>query len=736
MRTTRRSFIKVSALAGGGLMMAISVPGSAALNRLLKEGESQLNNFLSIDTAGNIIFTLTKHEMGQGSGTGLPMILADELGADWSKISLVRSAYDPKFTSREMGTTGGSSTIDKMWDILRTAGATAREMLKQTAANRWNANTDDLVVDNGVITNPSTDESYTFGELASEAATLDVPDNPPLKEPKDYKYIGQSIKNLITPEVVSGKANYGINVDIDDMVHASIERCPVYKGRLVGFDDSEAREVAGVIDVIAVPQMTGVIEEHHVQAGVAVIARNTWSAIKARKKLRINWDNGDTTDQNLNDLAARMEQKALETEKPVFEKGDYASLKNQDGVEVFQAIYDNPYQAHALMEPINATAHYKADQCEVWVGTQSGERVNNEVVKLTGLSVDQIKINVFNSGGSFGRRFYADSAMEAVYLSMQVQKPVKVTWTREDEIAHDYFHPYQKSIFEAVISEEKKVVGWHSSISRTEGYHSGSQPWEIPYHFENIRTYFEQEPSIVHVGAWRSVAEHSSSLGRESFIDELALKLGQNPLDLRLALLDQPLNRIGTDSFADRVYNYQSLLQSRYLEVLQTVKEKSWYQSAQEPEKGVGLAVENFGRTVCAHVVELTMNNNTYNGFVIDKVRSVVHCGTVVNPHFGRGQIEGSIIFALSALQYGGVEVERGRVMRSNFHDNRLVRIDEVPDMEVHFVPSNDPPNGLGEPGTPPLAPAVLNALYAASGVRVRKIPVLKEDLVREPQAV
>ncbi len=728
MKTNRRNFIKVSALAGGGFMMAISTPGAAALSRMLNNGQAELNSFLTIDADGNIVFKLTKHEMGQGSGTGLPMILADELGADWNRVSLVRSPFDPKFTSREMGTTGGSSTIAKMWDVLRTAGATAREMLKETAAARWQVDASTLQVANSEVINPATNERLSFGDLAEDAAKMTVPENPPLKKVDEFVYIGKPVKNLITKDVTRGKANYGINVEVEGMVYASIEKCPVYKGTLRDYDDTEARKVNGVIDIIAVPQMTGAVEDHFVQAGVAVIAKNTWSAIKARKRLRINWDY-DTAGASLTELELRLTQKAEETEEAIFERGDYEGLKSEEGNEVFRATYDNPYQAHALMEPINATAHYTDDRCEVWVGTQSGERVSNEIIKLTDLPLDKIKVNVCNSGGSFGRRFYADSTMEAVFLSKELSLPVKVTWTREDEIEHDYFHPYQKSIFEAVISPQKEVLGWHSSITRTENYHSGSQQWEIPYYFPNVRTYFEFEPSIVHTGAWRSVAEHSSSLGRESFIDELAGKLDKDPLQFRLDLMSHEIEKIGTDSFADRVYSYETMLNSRFKEVLETVKSKGWYAKSSVPGKGVGLAVENFGATVCAHVAEVTIDNSTYNGFKVDRVRSVVHCGTVVNPHFGIGQIEGSIIFALSALQYGGVEIDGGRIKRSNFHDNRLVRMDETPEMEVHFVPSEEPPSGLGEPGTPPLAPAILNALYDATGVRVRKIPVLKKDL-------
>lgn len=744
IRTSRRNFLKVTTLAGGGLMMSISAPGLANLLGSNSIDLAEINSYLTIDTKGNIVFLLTKHEMGQGSGTGLPMILADELGADWNKLSIKRSDYDSKFTSTEMGTTGGSSTIRKMWDILRNAGATAREMLKQTAANQWNVDSSELLVENNFVINPENDARLEFGVLASAASKLEVPESVELKKPKDFVYIGKPVKNLITHDVVIGKANYGINTDIEGMVYASIEKCPVYKGKLKSFDDSEARKVKGVIDILEVTNVKAENASLHVQDGVAVIANSTWSAFKARKRLKIEWNFENRNSNSLSNLKETFTKNESEELEPRYMNGNLDAVKKLEGHEVYSASYDNPYEAHALMEPINATAHYKGDSCEVWVGTQSGQRATKAVSDVIGLPVEKVTTHVLNSGGSFGRRYYVDSSMEAAYLSKKLNKPVKLTWSREDEIAHDYFHPFQRSLHSAVISQDKKIVGWETKMLRTDDYASGAELYEIPYYFPNVKTSWKQIESIVHTGAWRSVSEHSSCLGRESFIDELAIKLGENPVDFRLGLLDKEIKlsdfKIADDlsgealerqkAFAERIRFYRSLLQDRYVAILKSIKEKQWLDEPTSKNKGVGLAIESFGRTVCAHVVNITMDDRTVNGFTVDRVRGIVHCGTVVNPHFGTGQIEGSIIYALSALQYGGIEVEEGRVMRSNFHDNKLLRIDETPDIEVQFIPSNEAPSGLGEPGTPPLAPAVLNAIFNASGIRVRKIPVLKKDLV------
>ncbi len=732
MKVNRRNFLKISSIAGGGMMLAFKVPASGILSTQELQA-TPLNNFLAIDADGNITFTLTKHEMGQGSGTGLPMILADELGADWEKLEIVRADYDPKYNNTEMGTTGGSGTIRKMWDVLREAGATAREMLKSAAAAEWNVSSENLIAENSLIKNPATGQSLGFGELAAAAAQLPVPQDVQLKEHADFRYITTPVKNRITRDVIKGSANYGINMDVPGMVYASIEKCPVYKGKLKSFDASEAKRVFGVLDVIAIPAMEPSNPSHHVPEGVAVIAKSTWSAFKGRKALKVEWDLGENRDASIEGLNATMDEMRSEQTNPEYTKGDIAAVENDPAVEWLEYDYSNPYQAHALMEPINATAHFKGDSCEVWVGTQSGERMSKEVEQITGLPQDKITIHVLNSGGSFGRRFYADSTMEAVYISQQIQQPVKVTWSREDEISHDYFHPYQRSIHRAGV-KNGEVVAWDTRIFRTDGYMSGTNPWDIPYHFPNIRAFGSEVGSIIHTGAWRSVSEHSSSLGRESFIDELAIKVGKNPIDFRLEMLDDPVEKTGDDDFAERVLEYRTQMRERFTKVLDTVKEKGWMTEPKAAGSGRGIAIDTFSRTVVAHVVDVSLNNSRM-GFKVDRVRSAVYCGTLVNPHFGRGQIEGSIIWALSAVYYGGVEVKNGLVNRSNFHDNILLRIDETPEMDVHFIASEEPPTGLGEPATPPLAPAVLNALYDATGIRIRKIPVSKDDLKPEQVA-
>lgn len=725
MKSTRRQFLKVSTLAGGGFMMGIGYPVGA--NGLSKTGASAaFNAYLEIAPDGQITFLLTKHEMGQGSGTGLPMILADELEADWTKIQVRRSDYDKSFSDREMGTTGGSRTIGKMWDILRMAGATAREMLKQAAAERWQVDPNQLEAKNSFVTNPKTGDKISFGDLAEVAVKLSIPKNVELKKPEAFNYIGQHIPNLITPKVVNGTSNYGIDTDVPGMVYAAVERCPYYMGELKDFDDTEARKIDGVIDIFPIPKMTPIIPQHYVREGVAVIATSTWIAFKARKLLRINWEGGVNQNGNNEVLDQTMTNQLDQKSSPVYSLGDFDDIKEK-GAEIYQATYDNPYQAHALMEPINATAHFKGDTCEVWVGTQSGARVTQEVAKVTGLPQSKVTTHVLNSGGSFGRRFYADSSMEAAYISKRIRKPVKLTWSREDEIQHDYFHPYQKSRHTVVINENDIITGWETSMISVIRNFDGDHGFEIPYDFQNIRTYAQSMNSIVPTGAWRSVINHSSALGRESFVDELAIRLNKDPLALRSELIQKDVIYLGNQ----RAFNYRKNHRIKLRRILNFIQEKELWNMDLKEGEGKGLAIDTFfSGTVCAQIALVRADSKNRAGFKVNKVLCVVDCGTVINPHFGRGQIEGSIIWGLTALLYGGVEVENGRVKRSNFHDNKILRIDEVPEIDTWFIESSDPPTGLGEPGTPPLAPAVLNALYDATGKRVRKIPVTKNDLI------
>lgn len=730
---SRRNFIKVSGLAGGGLMMSLSIPviGETGIINSIKDSFT-LNKFLTIEKNGNLIFHLTKHEMGQGTGTGIPMIFADELGADWSKVIIKNADYDQKFGWEEMGTTGGSGSIERIWDSIRKAGAMVRELLKQAAANHWGVEKDILIVKNSYVINPISNKKLEFGKLAEAASVLTVPENVLLKDIKDYVYIGKSIKNRITKEIIVGKGGFGIDMDLPEMVYATIKRCPVYKGKLKNYDDKEARNIDGVLEVFPIVFPKPIDTTQYVPEGVVVVANSTWNAFKGCKQLKVEWDYGENAGKSMTGFENEMTS-AKDTGRLIVDIGAIESeFKNPEN-EILEAEYNNPHQAHALMEPLNATAHYKADSCEIWVGTQDGGIVNTEVAKVIQLPTDKVIVHVLNSGGSFGRRYHVDSSMEAAFISKKVNKPVKLTWTREDEIMFDHFHPYQRNYFKAVITPGKEALAFENKAVKSLEYVPGwADKWDQPYYFPNIRTYFQYVPNILPQGPWRSVGEHSSCLGKECFIDELAHKVLKDPVDYRIELLSKEVDMGDPSNFPDWVKQYilpdQKIVKDRLLKVMEYIKINGLWDKDMPEGRGKGFAIENFGQTVCAQIAEVNMEDPDH-GFRVDKITAIVHCGMVINPHFGRGQIEGSIIWALSALKYGGLEVENGVVMRDNFHNNKVIRMDESPEIEVIFIDSSDKPSGLGEPGTPPLAPAVLNAIFNASGKRIRKLPVTRDDI-------
>jgi len=476
---------------------------------------------------------------------------------------------------------------------------------------------------------------------------------------------------------------------------------------------------------------------NHIQEGVVVIANSTWAAFKGRKALKIDWDLGDNSNNSNKKIEDSFNKAGEQFEEPVYTQGDYQKVKNEEGTKEIESTYINPHQAHALMEPMNATAHYDGDRCQIWVGTQNASSVVLNVAKAVDIPDDKIEVHTQNSGGSFGRRYYPDTSIEAAYISKQIKKPVKLTWTREDGIQHDYFHPYQESRFSALLKEDQ-LVGMQVKLIKTVDYGSGDHLWENPYPVDNMDTYLNAVDGLVHQGAWRSVQVHSSSMGKECFIDEVAIALEKDPVALRNELLTKEIETVkfnrptrpGQQPFDEIVKEFRIQIRDKYLSVLNYVEKEGLWEKAKTEGGGRGFAMEDFfANTVCAHIVEVEKDNSDW-GIRIKKITSVLDCGIVVNPHFGRGQVEGSIIWALSAMKYGGIDIKNGVVQQSNFHNNKLLRIDEVPEIEVHFVPSEEPPTGLGEPATPPLAPAVLNAIYDATGRRIRKLPVTREDII------
>ena len=734
---SRRNFIKVSSLSGGGLALSIAFPASSATNTAginvenAVESKIELNKFLSIAPNGQITIMLTKHEMGQGVKTAIPMILADELCADWSKVIIKNADYDKKYTFQEMGGTGGSGSVRHMWDAIRQAGATAREMLKLAAAEEWKISANTLRAENSFIINPVTNKRLDYGKLAETASKVTVPEKVRLKTAMEFVYIGKPLKSKQTAKVTRGESVYGIDVNIPGMLYASIEKCPVFNGKLVSFNAEKAKKVEGVIDVFPLPLTQDIKDIQHVQEGVVVIASSTWAAFKGREKLTVEWDYGEHGNNNATSFQ-NIIKKAKPNATEHFEIGDVDAEFNNKKNTVITADYYNPYQAHALMEPINATASVIGGKCEIWVGAQNGSKVNNDLAKVLGIPNDDITVHIMDSGGSFGRRYKVDSSIEAALASKKIATPVKLTWTREDEVMHDLYHRPQKNYFKAAISPQGTVTAVENIGVSPNGDSAGTGRWDQHYYFPNIRTQSSKINGMLAEGAWRSVGEHRAALSKECFIDELAHATSKDPLEFRIELIAKEVNLGDVDALPGWVKEHmlpvRGKVKERYASVLNFIKTKKYWEKAKANQHGVGLAINSFNDTVCAEIAEVELDDSEF-GFSVKKVTAFIDCGLVVNPLHAKGQVEGAIIWALSALKYGGLEIEKGMVQRSNFHNNRVLRIDETPEIDVVFIPSQQAPAGLGEPGTPPLAPAVLNAYFNASGKRIRSMPLIKNQL-------
>lgn len=722
----RRNFLKISTAAGGGLLLSMSLP----LGNVLASDVSAFDPtmFLRFDKDGSITYILTKFEMGQGSSTGLAQIIADELGANWETLKIEFVPFDKKFGGLQ-GNTGGSHSIRSMWVPLRQAGAVAREVLLQAAAKLCNDKKENFYSENGYVVHKTKGKKLPFKALLETAAKLPVPDTKGirLKDAKDFKLIGKPVTHRRTHDVVQGKADYGINVKLPDMVHAAIERCPVYKGKLKSFDATEAKKIKGVKDVFAIKNVVAKDKGRaHVQDGVVVVANSTWTAFKARKALKIEWDFEGRDKNSMKALRQKAKTYHSTKDKPVYQDGA-VDKAFAEADQTLEAVYENPFQIHAMMEPLSAVVDYKNNACKMWTGTQNVDATTQEVAHALSLPIEAVTVHVLPSGGSFGRRWNDDYVVEACVIAKKIKQPVKLTWSREDVTRHGAFHPFQQTVYKAAL-KDKKIAGWDLQAVQMDHWKSagGLMKYDYIYQTPNIRTRNAQLDFIVETGAWRSVQAHSGSLGSESFMDELAHAAKADPLEFRLEHLNYEMPK-GTGKRAQGLYNYMTYVQDKYIQTLKEVKKVADWGKKMPKGSAQGVAVTKFSRSVCAQVAEVTVRNGNLK---IDKITCVLHCGRVINPHFVTGQMRGGVIWALTALKYGGIDIEKGVVQQDNFDTYKMLRMNEVPEIVVHLIQSDDPPVGAGEPGVPPLAPAVLNAIFAATGKRIRKIPVLPEDLV------
>jgi isoquinoline 1-oxidoreductase subunit beta len=692
----------------GGFVLAFHLP-VRAVNEPVQppdatEGKFAPNAFIRIDQAGHTTLVMPQVEMGQGVYTAVAMILAEELDADFSQVTLEHAPPNDKLYGNPtfgIQVTGNSNSIRAFWKPLREAGAGARAMLVQAAAQQWQVHPASCTTSNGEVTHKESGRKLSYGALAASASSQTPPQDVALKDPKDFVLIGQPLKRFDTPDKVNGKTVYGIDAMLPDMKFATLSACPVFGGKVGKVDDSAAKKIPGVRKIVVLDDTVAVVGDH------------MWAAQKGLDALVVDWDEGPNARISSNDIWQDLRAASEKDGVVAKSTGDIAKgLATGDRLE---ASYELPFLAHATMEPLNATVHVKPDSCEIWTGTQVISRVQSEAAKAAGLPVEKVTVNNHLLGGGFGRRLEPDMVVAAVRVAKQVDGPVKVVWTREEDIQHDIYRPVYRDTIAATLSDGK-IVGWKYRVTGSSimarwlppAFKNGididaidsavDMPYDIPnFHVEYVRA----EPPAVPTGFWRGVGPNNSVFAIECFMDELARKAGKDPVDFRRAMLGK---------------------NPRLLAALNLVAEKSGWGQPVTARVGRGVSVQPAFGSFIATVVEAEIDEQGEVG--LRRVTSAVDTGIAVNPDTIMAQLEGGLIFGLTAALYGEITIDRGRVQQSNFNDYRMLRIDEVPKIEVHVIKSGEAPGGIGETGVTAGPPALRNAIYAATGVALRRLPI------------
>jgi len=702
----RRHFLHVTGAAG--LLIAFRIPDRRGVVPFAP------NAWLQVGTDGNVTLTIDKSEMGEGNHTALAMLIAEELDADWTKVKIGPVPDNPARWSRRMST-GGSTSVRTSWDILRKAGATARTMLVAAAAQTWGAEPAACSTDNGVVSHAGTTHRLTYGELATKAASIPVPENPPLKDPKDFRLLGKRTHRLDTPSKVNGTAQFGIDVRVPRMLIASVERSPVFGGRVKSFDATRTKAMPGVRHVVQLESTPwtgtgawGVGTE----SGVAVVADTYWQAVEGRRALQITWDEG--ANATLGDIPGKLASLANQAGVSARKDGDAAAALAGAAKQI-DAVYTVPFLHHATMEPMNCTAHVRTDGCDVWAPTQNQTRAQQVAAEAAGLPIDKVRIHTTLLGGGFGRRLESDFVAEAVRISRAVKAPIKVIWSREDDTKHGFYRPATYNRLVAGLDAQNKPLAWthhivappillkygplQNGIDRT--LIDGAA--DMPYGISNVFVDQVAADLPVPLGFWRSVGASQNAFVVECFMDEVAAAAGRDPYEFRRELLQA---------------------KPRHLRTLELAATKAGWGTPLPPGRGRGIAIAEWEPTTCAEVAEVSVASD---GTVrVHRVVCAVDCGQVVNPDTLEAQMQGGVVFGLSAALYGEITIANGRVKQGNFTDYPVLRIPEMPVVEVYTVPSTDALGGIGEPSVPPTAPAVCNAIFAATGRRIRSLPIGK----------
>jgi isoquinoline 1-oxidoreductase subunit beta len=710
----RRSFLKTGIAGATGLVIGFYLPGKReVLAAAAADAPLVMNAFIQITPDDKVTILINKSEMGQGVETSLAMLAAEELGCDWKRIHTEFAPaatvyFDPAFG---MQGTGGSQSIHSAWIPMRQAGFTARTMLIGAAAQKWGVDASECHAADGKVVHAASKRTATFGSLAEAAAKIPPPQVKPqdLKDPSMFTIVGKPTKRVDTPKKVNGTAEFGIDVRLPGMLHASVEHCPVFGGKVASFDATKAKAIPGVKDVIQIP------------TGIAVVADNTWTAFQARKALDIKWDEGPNAAVTSATIRKSFED-ACQTPGVVSRKEGDAAAGLASAAQKIEAVYDAPYQAHCTMEPMNGTADVRKDGVDLWVPTQFQTPSQGTAAGITGLKPDAVKVHTTYLGGGFGRRGWSDFVAESTIVSKAMGAPVQVTWTREDDMQHDYYRPASYIKMAAGLDANGKPTAFTArvacdSISRwffgADAVKDGKDPnsvegvSDIAYEIPNVLVDYHLVAGPIPMGFWRSVGASQNGFFSESFVDELAAAAKKDPYEFRRDLLSKKPRNLG---------------------VLNLAAEKAGWGTPLPKGRFRGIACLEAFSTYAAEVVEISIDKD---GMVnVHRVVCAMDCGRVINPASAEAQVTGAVVYGITAALKTEITIDRGRVVQTNFADNPMLRMNELPKIEVHFVPSEETPTGLGEPAVPPVAPAIANAIFAATGKRIRHMPIKPEDIV------
>jgi len=739
---SRRGFVK-GALSGGAFILAVSVvPGVVRANATEKtpadEATLHPNVFVGIEKDGTVYIIAHRSEMGNGSRTALPRILADELDADWKRVKIIQAIGDARYGGQD---TDASHSVSGFFSIMREAGATTRLMLIRAAAEQWSVPIAECATDLHVVAHLPTGRKSAYGDLALAASKLPVPgrDELQLKPRSKWRYIGKDTSLYDLEDICRGKATYGMDARLDGMVYASIEHPPVLGGTVRSYHDDEALRVSGVRQTVLIDPFTPP-HEYQPLGGVAVIADNTWAAFQGRKKLRIVWDQGPNAAYNSDTFRGELQETARQPCKVVRNEGDVDAEFNK-GSKTVQAEYFVPHLAHATMEPPVALAEFRDGKVTAWVPTQNPQSVQDLIAKAVGIRKQDVICHVTLLGSGFGRKTFGDYAAEAAVLSKRLGKPVKVVWSREDDIKFGYYLPVASMYLKAALDSRGKPTAWlqrsvfppiNSTFDSTARYASWelNNNWiEVPFDIPNFRV--ENGPAQAHVrlGWLRSVASAYHTFAVQSFVDELAHNAGRDSLEYILDLFG-PSRVLKLDIPGYTSEPGYPLDIGRLRRVTELAAEKAgWGKRKLGKGRGLGIAAHRYAHTYVASVVEVEVTDR--GDLRIPRIDTAVDAGTVVNPAYVRAQLEGSAVFGTSIARSGEITAANGVINQGNFDDYPVARIDEAPyQTNVHIVESEAPPAGVGEPGVSVIPPALCNAIFSATGKRIRDLPLSKHRLI------